>query len=387
MSAGTPEAATAVLLAQNDLLGAVVRFCRFARTRGLSAGTKEMLVCLQALKAISRFDVDSLKSMFRTVLCCSKEDWDLFDTLFAEFWLGAKPKPCSGQARSLYVRECDHSFHLLAATHSRSHGAVEDREKEVSGASAVERLRKIDFAQASEPDLTALERLARRLLRRLSYRVSRKLRSGTGRDIVDLRRTIRLNLSRGGDPVELRFKRPRRKKAKLVVLLDVSDSMSAYSLFLLQFVYVLKKEFREVAPFIFSTSLIDVGDVLKLQAWSDAAGLLSQMITGWSGGTRIGGSLKDFNRLYSDQLLSSSTVFVILSDGWDTEGPEVLVAELQKIKRRVRKLVWLNPLLGLEEYEPVTRAISAALPYIDVFAPAHNLESLLELENHLLANV
>jgi uncharacterized protein with von Willebrand factor type A (vWA) domain len=113
--------------------------------------------------------------------------------------------------------------------------------------------------------------------------------------------------------------------------------------------------------------------------------MLSRMTTGWSGGTRIGASLQDFNRRYAGRLLSRETALVILSDGWDTEGPEALAAELQKIKRRVSKLIWLNPLLGLEEYEPVTRAMSAALPYINVFAPAHNLESLLELERHLIA--
>ena len=108
------------------------------------------------------------------------------------------------------------------------------------------------------------------------------------------------------------------------------------------------------------------------------------MTTGGSGGTRIGGSLEDFNRLYAVKLLSPNTALIILSDGWDTGGAEVLVTELQKIKRRISKLIWLNPLLGLEEYEPVTRGMSAALPYIDVFAPAHNLESLLELERHLM---
>jgi uncharacterized protein with von Willebrand factor type A (vWA) domain len=112
--------------------------------------------------------------------------------------------------------------------------------------------------------------------------------------------------------------------------------------------------------------------------------MLSRTTTGWSGGTKIGGSLQEFNRLYAGKLLSRNTVLIILSDGWDTGTPEVLVGELREIKRRISKLIWLNPLLGLEDYEPVTRAMSAARPYIDVFAPAHNLESLLELEKHIV---
>jgi uncharacterized protein len=117
---------------------------------------------------------------------------------------------------------------------------------------------------------------------------------------------------------------------------------------------------------------------------SEALKMLSTMTTGWSGGTRIGGSLQEFNRRHASALLSRHTVFIILSDGWDTGEPEDLVAELRKIRRNVGKLIWLNPLLGLEDYQPATRGIRAALPYIDVFAPAHNLESLLALEGHLM---
>ncbi|HZC36147.1 MAG TPA: VWA domain-containing protein, partial [Chthoniobacterales bacterium] len=204
------------------------------------------------------------------------------------------------------------------------------------------------------------------------------------RGVVDLRRTIRLSLGSGGDPINLSYKKQKRQRAKLVVLLDVSDSMNPYSAFLLKFTYVLKRYFREVVSFIFSTSLIEISEILKAQRWSDALRVLSQMTTGWSGGTRIGGSLKEFNRHYSGKLLSPETVLLILSDGWDTEGPETLITELRKIKRRIGKLIWLNPLLGQEGYEPVTRAMNAALPYIDVFASAHNLESLLELERHLI---
>jgi len=116
---------------------------------------------------------------------------------------------------------------------------------------------------------------------------------------------------------------------------------------------------------------------------SDALKTVSAMTTAWSGGTRIGGSLREFNQWYAPRLLFRHTIFIILSDGWDTGAPEDLVAELKKIKGRISKLIWLNPLLGLEDYQPATRGIRAALPYIDVFAPAHNLQSLLALEGHL----
>jgi uncharacterized protein len=385
------QAGNGIQTLEAGLARAIVEFCRYARVRGLSSSTKEILVCLQALRAVNDLRFDTFKFVLRTVLCSSKEEWVLFDTLFAEFWRNVElkrgshsKKSGSGRGALRPGRMEETRFQTLAGDSSQPNRPAEDQGKDISGASSTERLRKIDFAQVPQSDLAELERLSRRLLQRLSCRISRRLQPRKWRGIVDLRKTIRKNLGRGGDPIELSFKKQKRRRARLVILLDVSDSMNPYSLFLFKFVYVLRRHFREVTSFIFSTDLVAVSEVLRAQHLTGALKILSRMTTGWSGGTRIGGSLEDFNRLHAGRLLSSNTVFIILSDGWDTGGPEVLVTELQKIKRRISKLIWLNPLLGLEEYAPVTRGMSAALPYIDVFAPAHNLESLLELERHLM---
>lgn len=259
----------------------------------------------------------------------------------------------------------------------------EGERKTFSGASAVERLQKVDFSQMPQTDLVELERVSLRLLRRMSYRVARRLRARKRRDSIDLRRTIRRSISRGGEFLDLCYKGPKKKRAKLVLLLDVSDSMNPYSFFLLKFAYVLGKYSREVRSFIFSTMLVEVSNLLRTRRISDALRTLSEMTTAWSGGTRIGGSLQEFNERHASALLSRHTVFIVLSDGWDTGAPEELAIELRKIRRRIGKLIWLNPLLGLEDYQPVTRGMSAALPFIDLFAPAHNLQSLLALEEHL----
>lgn len=216
--------------------------------------------------------------------------------------------------------------------------------------------------------MAELEHVSLRLLRRMSDRVSRRLRPTKSGDFVDLRRTIRRSIGRGGDLIELSYKRRKRERARLVILLDVSDSMNLYSFFLLKFAYGLGKHSKEVVSFIFSTNLVAITKVLKTRRLSGALEKLSLTTTGWSGGTKIGSSLQEFNRLYAGKLLSRNTIFIILSDGWDTGTAEVLVDELRKIKLRVSKLIWLNPLLGLEDYEPVTRGMSAALPYVDVFA-------------------
>ena len=183
--------------------------------------------------------------------------------------------------------------------------------------------------------------------------------------------------------IDLRYKGPKKERVRLVILLDVSDSMNAYSLFLLKFAYALGRHSKDARSFVFSTALVEVSEMLRTRRMSDALKTVSAMTTAWSGGTRIGGSLREFNQWYAPRLLFRHTIFIILSDGWDTGAPEDLVAELKKIKGRISKLIWLNPLLGLEDYQPATRGIRAALPYIDVFAPAHNLQSLLALEGHL----
>ena len=368
----------------------IVSFCRFARRKGLNCGTKETLDSLRALQTVPRLDLDTLHCLLRAVLCSSKEEWDFFDVLFAEYCQNHEPvrekqAKNTEKARRQPVGESTRRDGLRSLVSGNHHRELEtvDKADFVTGASTIEQLKRIDFATMSPDNLAQLEKLSHRLLRRLSWQVSMKLQPKKDPGQVDLRRTIRRNLSRGGDLIELSHKKRRRQRARLVIFLDVSDSMNPYSVFLLKFAYVLRRYGPRVTPFIFSTRLVEVGDVLKARLWSDALEILSGMTTGWSGGTRIGRCLSEFNRLYSAKLLSRNTVFVILSDGWDTEPLDLLLTELDHVKSRVKQLIWLNPLLGLKDYQPVTRAMSAALPYIDVFAPAHNLESLLQLERHL----
>jgi uncharacterized protein len=371
----------------NGLVRTVVEFCRFVRANGIGSGTKETIDCLRALRAVRSINVDTFRFTLRAVLCSSKEEWILFDDLFVAFWGGDENRRGTRSRKSAVntfsVHGNEKGFPILCGPGDGSELEGEGERKAAAGASAVERLRKIDFSQVPQTDLAELERVSLRLLRRMSYRVSRRLQSRKCRDFVDLRRTIRRSIGHGGELIELNYKGHKRERARLIILLDVSDSMNLYSLFLLKFAYALGRRSKEVLTFVFSTNLVAVSNVLRAQRLSGALETLSLTTTGWSGGTKIGSSLQEFNRLHAGKLLTRKTVFIILSDGWDTGTPEVLVAELCKIRRRVSKLIWLNPRLGLEDYEPITRGMSAAQPYIDVFAPAHNLESLLELEKHL----
>ena len=241
----------------------------------------------------------------------------------------------------------------------------------------------MDLADVPVDDLLALEQISMRLFRKMSLRLARRRKIKNLAERVDVRRTIRRSIPRGGDPIVLAFRGRKPRKHKLVIFLDVSGSMNSYSLFLVRFAYVLQKYFKGVNTFLFSTNVVEITDLLGTRDLPDALRGLSQRAAGWAGGTKIGDSLRDFNRQHGKRSLSRNTVFIILSDGWDTGEPDLLAGELRNTRRRVRELIWLNPLLGLEEYAPVTRGMSAALPYVDVFAAAHNLESLLALERYL----
>jgi len=363
----------------------IIEFCQFARRHGLSAGIQKTLAAIEATKSIGDVDRRGFALALRTAVTSSKEEWDLFFQLFDSFWNASAPKskPTSDKAGKAKTSQSKASSRILSIESVSDVSSPEAEGKAVSGASAERRIRKMDFSSVSQDDLASLEEISLRLFRRMSLRLSRRFKIREFADRVDLRRTIRRSIHRGGDPLVLAFQGRKTQVHRLVIFLDVSGSMNSYSLFLVRFAYTLQKYFKRVDTFLFSTDVVEISEVLRTRNLAEALRGLSEKAAGWAGGTKIGESLNDFNRRYSRKLLSRNSVFIILSDGWDTGEPEMLSEQLRKISYRVKKLIWLNPLLGLKEYEPVTRGMIAALPYIDVFAPAHNLESLLELEKFL----
>jgi uncharacterized protein with von Willebrand factor type A (vWA) domain len=198
-----------------------------------------------------------------------------------------------------------------------------------------------------------------------------------------LRRTFQRSVSTGGIPLKLFYSVRKPKPFKIVIFVDVSGSMDLYSLFFTRFVHALTSHFARTEAFIFHTRLVQITGTL---ATADPMKLMEKMALisqGWSGGTRIGDALAAFNDQYAGSVMGSRTLAIVVSDGFDTGPPERLAAELQRLKRRTKRLVWLNPLLGRASYEPRAAGMAAALPHIDLFAPAHNLESLAALEAEL----
>ena len=370
------------------LAASIVEFGRFLRMSGLAAEPSQTITALEAVKEINAADRQTFAFALQAALCSTNEEWELFPKLFQEFWGESQPRPrsASGEYKGRSKgkpREREDGSTVFLDQPANAAAGQDGKGKAVYGASAQQRLKKVDFSEVPRDDLASLEELSLRLLRRMSLRRSRRLTISTLADRVDLRRSIRRSIMYGGEPIILAYKGRKPRRNKLVILLDISGSMNFYSLFLVRFAYALQSRFQRMHTFLFSTNVVEISDLLRTCNLCEALQRLSQRPAGWSGGTRIGESLQQFNQLYGRKLLSRDTIFLILSDGWDTGEPDLLAAQLRVVRRRLRKVLWLNPLLGLKEYQPITRGMAAALPYVDVFAPAHNLESLLALERYL----
>src|SRR5262252_11150842 len=237
-----------------------------------------------------------------------------------------------------------------------------------------------DFSTFPVEQLDEVARLTVLIAKRLARRISRRRKPTRKGGVIDLRRSMRANLMKG-ELIELRFRARRRRKVRLVLLCDVSGSMDLYSRFLPQFLFALQSVFGRVETFTFSTRLTRVTEHLKQRSYRQVLRRLTE-VRDWSGGTRIGESLAQFNREWPS-LVDRRTIVIILSDGWDTGDPEILASELMRIKRRAGRVMWLNPLLGNPSYEPLTRGMAAALPLVDHFEAAHNLAALRSLAGKL----
>lgn len=358
--------------------------------------TAEAADAVRALEHLDLADREEVYLGLRSVLMSRVEEQPAFDRCFEAFWrrrsklppvmdglLSPTPAPApeaepapgppgmAGQRREGV---------LLESWVGEGDGSASEP-LGVPGMSDREVLMEQDFSSFPADRLDEVARLAVQIARRLAASRSRRRRPTRRRGVVDLRRTVRGNLSRG-ELIELRRRERKRRKVRLVVLCDISGSMDLYSRFLLLFLYALQNVFGRVETFTFSTRLTRVSTHLKGRSYRQVLGRLGDL-RDWSGGTRIGECLADFNRQWGGELLDRRTIVVVISDGWDTGDPDLLAGELLKIKRRAGRLLWLNPLLGNPAYQPLTRGMAAALPLVDRFAPAHNLESLRELAAHL----
>ena len=384
----------AVAAPTRDLLTQTLAFGRMLRATGVACTTSEVMDAARALERVDLLDRDEVQRALRTVLVTRREEIPVFDRCFDAFWTYRAeegqgldgliqaidpPKPeddtIAGSVESPSKKETQ-----VALEGWEEQGEDDGEPLEVPGVSAQEVLMDQDFASFPSDQLDEVARVTVLIAKRLARRLSRRRRPVKRGGVVDLRRSIRANMMKG-EIIELRRREKRRKKIRLVLLADVSGSMDLYSRFLLLFLYALQNSFGRVETFTFATRLTRITEHLKGATYKQALRQLAA-VRDWSGGTRIGDSLRDFNRSWG-HLVDQRTIVILLSDGWDTGEPEELGAEMLTLKRKAGRVIWLNPLLGNPSYEPLTRGMAAALPLVDHFAAAHNLASLRELATHL----
>jgi uncharacterized protein with von Willebrand factor type A (vWA) domain len=363
-----------------DLSHNLIRFAALLKAGEIEATTGQLIGAARSLSVIDVSRREDFRQALVANLLTSRDDRQVFDLLFDRFWRLPGEEPAAdlpspdtlsgGDVRLGAADEVD-----VAYTRGQ-HAAARPAETEPRSYSAEDAFLRKDFATFRDEEVREARRYIRRLAPKLSTALSRRRRAARSGSDLDLRRSLKAAARQGGEVSHLLYRRPKIRRRDIVLLCDVSGSMDVYSRFLTQFLYAMQHELRGVSTFVFSTRLFDVTPTLRARSFDEAVAQLASSVDGWSGGTRIGACLGEFNQRYGKLRLGRRTVLVVISDGWDRGDIAQLEREMRLLKRRAYRVVWLNPLLGADGYRPHAQGMAAALPSVDEFLPVHNLASL-----------
>jgi uncharacterized protein with von Willebrand factor type A (vWA) domain len=370
------------------ILSHVLAFTHLLREMGVDVSPGQALELVRALEHAPIINREDFRGAARCTLIRRHEDLPLFDTAFAFYWRsGGGVDPMSMLVPQIKLPA--KALRLPRRAHPQdSENSAEEQEQQIEillSYSAGEALRNKDFGSFTWEEVQACKALLKDLAWRIEPRKTRRKRPTTHGRQIDMRRLLRRNLRYGGEPIELTWRAQRTHQRPLVVLCDISGSMERYSRILLQFVHTISNGLRDVEAFVFGTRLTRITRLLRERDIDDAIGAVSKHVNDWSGGTRIGETLKEFNFFWGRRVLGRGAVVLLISDGWDRGDPALLGNEMSRLQRSCHRLIWLNPLLGSRDYQPLTQGMQAALPYVDDFLPVHNLASLEQLGEKLSA--
>jgi uncharacterized protein len=372
-------------------------FLKTLRDNGFAVGLAEGRDAASLMASGYAAKPGLLRSALKHLFSARKSDWDKFDGLFDAFWLGKRVRSrsiTSGAAKaasSPSLKNLQDTGGTLGSQSATDQVPSADDgpggrsgEGRMEGASRAENLSEVDFRKLADPEQIAQAHdAAKRLAKAMRTRLTRRDRARRRGYRLDLRRTIHRNISHGGVPISLVKRQRKDKPLRLVVLLDASGSMSMYTGVFLRFIHGVLDEFREAEAFLFHTRLAHVSGAMKERDAARALDRLSILAQGAGGGTRIGESLATFNRHHAARVIHSRTCVMIVSDGYETGDANLLGREMAALAKRCRRIVWLNPMLAWQGYAPVAAGIKAALPHVDLYAPANTLNSLAALEPYL----
>lgn len=374
-----------------DLLPRLGAFARLLHDAGMEAGPRRLTDATRALGYIDLKHQVDFQNALRSVFVSRKEDIPTFDAAFDIFWAPPDPRAVGilpGRSRALPISPERAKAWATALGLNTSQLNREQEPTAVpatsSGYSSEELLRHKDFDEMTWEETEQVRRLLEQAPWRVSERKTRRLRPARG-GRIDLRRSARHAIRSSGELMQLFHRRPRLRRRPVVLICDVSGSMERYSRLLMIFAHAIARR-EDLEAFVFSTRLTRITRLLRSRDLDRALESVSKGVHDFSGGTRIGDALADFNRHWARRVLGHGAVVVIVSDGWDRGDPAKLSAELIHLRRSSHRLIWLNPLLGSEGYQPLTRGMAAALPHCDDFLAAHNLQALEDL-GRLLAGL
>jgi uncharacterized protein with von Willebrand factor type A (vWA) domain len=359
---------------QATLFRNVLGFMDALRANGLPADPAGAIDLCSGLREIDLANPADFQAAARTTLMHRKEDLARFDDVFREYWLGQRrPRNRLSEDEDSEVQGPD------------AQQAPDEQEEEDSGPEKDDRqatygteqiLRRKDLALLTDADIERARQLIRQFVAEFATLRSRRRRASRRGRVMDFRRMLRRSAVRDSEMTELFFRERQIRKSRLMLLCDVSGSMERYSRFLLEFIYALRRELPDTEVAVFATRMTVITDLLAARSIAQSLREVARRAGDWGSGTDIGGCLRDFNDRYARDMLTSDTVVVLLSDGWDRGDAQLMRDEIAHLRRRASKIIWLNPLLGNIDYEPLTRGMVTALPHLDHFLPAHNLESL-----------
>jgi uncharacterized protein with von Willebrand factor type A (vWA) domain len=361
-----------------DSLGALTAVLR---AQGSRVGVGELLAAHRALAAVDCTSREDSRLALRAVLCSDRADIPRFELAFqAVFGSGDAVDGRDPLAELGSVARAALPHAAVPGGASPQPAPAEDTQAIPAAWSDVELLREKDFAQYSDAEMELAHELIARLARRGPTRLSRRTRPARRRrgHQPDLRRVVRASLRTGGEPVHRHWRAPRRRPRQVVLVCDVSGSMTPYARMLLQYLQASVAARRRVEAFAFGTRLTRITNELEGRDPDLALSRAAAAVADFSGGTRIGAALAELNRLHGRRI-GRGAVIVILSDGWDRGDPDLLEAEIARLRRSAHRLVWLNPLAAHPDFEPLTRGMRAAVPHTDELLPGNSLASLEEL--------
>jgi uncharacterized protein with von Willebrand factor type A (vWA) domain len=375
---------------RGHLLRNMVRFGRLLRAIGIKVTPTQIFELVGALDHVDIRHREDVKNTARTILISRHEHLALFDRAFDLFWQARKKGALLEIDLGALLQKLEKKEKLEEVPAPKDNGRdVPEREspepiiEKVFTYSGREVLRQKDFVDLTPDELQEVKWLMQSMQWQLEQRRTRRKTPSSRGTYLDMRRTFRQNLRYGGEPLQLTWRQRKLKRRPLVVICDISGSMERYSRILLRFIYAISNGLENVEAFVFSTRLTRITRQLRERDIDVALDQVTRQIRDWGGGTRIGDALKTFNYKWGRRVLGQGALVLIISDGWDRGDIDLLRQEISRLQLSCQRLIWLNPLLGSENYEPLTRGMQTALPFIDDFLPVHNLSSLEQLGNLL----